>query len=157
LEENGHGGLNLRFWLTILSILVLDRLTKWWVMNNFLPGQSQPLVDDLLWLTYVQNHGAAFGILAGKGWFFSLAAVVIIVGMAVYIFHYKPGGCLQLYMGFIAGGALGNLIDRIRFHHVIDFLDLGWWPVFNVADMAIVSGGILLVLYLMRHEEALRL
>lgn len=147
----------MRFWLSIFVILILDRMTKWWVIGNFASGQSKPLVGDLLWLTYVQNHGAAFGIFAGKGWFFTMAAVVVIAGMAIFLFIYKPNYRLQLYMGLVTGGALGNLIDRVRFHHVIDFLDLRWWPVFNVADMAIVCGGILLVLHIMRNEDALRL
>jgi len=145
----------LRFWLSILTVLIIDWLSKWWIMGHFVTGQSRPLIDDLLWLTYVQNHGAAFGILAGRGWFFQMAAVVVIVGMVAFHFIYKPSDRLQLYLGLIAGGALGNLIDRIRFHHVIDFLDLRWWPVFNVADMAIVCGGVLLILFLLRNEETL--
>ncbi|MGE5392019.1 MAG: signal peptidase II [Deltaproteobacteria bacterium] len=146
----------MRFWLSILTVLIIDSLTKWWVMGNFVPGQSRPLVDDLMWLTYVHNHGAAFGILTGQGWFFSIAAIVVITGMVVFHFLYKPDTRLQFYLGLIAGGAMGNLIDRVRFHHVIDFFDLHWWPVFNVADIAIVCGGILLVLYLLRYEETVR-
>lgn len=147
----------MRFWLSLVSVLIVDQLTKWWVMGHYVPGQSKPLLDELMWLTYVENHGAAFGILAGRGWFFSLAAILVIAGMIIFHFLYKPSDRLQLYLGLIAGGALGNLVDRIRFHHVIDFFDLRWWPVFNIADIAIVCGGILLVLYLLRHEEAVRI
>lgn len=147
----------MRFWLSLVSVLIIDQLTKWWVMGHYVPGQSKPLLDELMWLTYVENHGAAFGILAGRGWFFSLAAILVIAGMIIFHFLYKPSERLQFYLGLIAGGALGNLIDRIRFHHVIDFFDLRWWPVFNIADIAIVCGGILLVLYLLRHEEAVRI
>jgi len=148
--------ITLRFWLSLFTVLIIDQLTKWWVMGHLILGQSKPLIEDLIWLTYVHNHGAAFGILVGKGWFFSLAAVVVIAGMIIFHLIYKPSDRLQLYLGLVAGGALGNLIDRIRFHHVIDFFDLRWWPVFNIADMAIVCGGILLVLYLLRNEEVMR-
>lgn len=147
----------MRFWFTILTILIVDQISKWWVMGHFAVNNSRPLVDGLLWLTYVHNRGAAFGILWGKGWFFLLCAVLVIGGMMYFQIRYRPVPRFQFYLGLVAGGALGNLIDRMRFNYVIDFFDLRWWPVFNVADMAIVCGGILLVLYLIRNEDAIRI
>lgn len=143
----------MRFWMSLITVVIIDQLSKWWIMGHFMLGQSKPLVDDLMWLTYVNNHGAAFGILNGKSWFFLAVAGVTILAAIAFHFMFKPSARLQFYLGVVAGGALGNVIDRVRFHHVIDFFDLRWWPVFNVADIAIVCGGILLVLYLLRYED----
>lgn len=146
----------MRFWFTIIAVLIIDQLTKWWVVSHLVLGQSHSLIHNLMWLTYVHNQGAAFGILSGKGWFFSAAAVLVIAASIIFHFIGKPSARLQFYLGLVAGGALGNLIDRVRLHYVIDFFDLHWWPVFNIADIAIVSGGILLVLFLLRYEEAIK-
>lgn len=143
----------MRFWASLITVVIIDQLSKWWIMGHFTLGESRPLIGDLMWLTYVNNHGAAFGILNGHAWFFMLVAGVVIAAAIVFHFMFKPSARLQFYLGLVAGGALGNVIDRVRFHHVIDFFDLRWWPVFNVADIAIVGGGILLVLYLLRYED----
>ena len=104
------------------------------------PGQHSPH-SGVFHLTYVQNTGAAFGFLRGKTLFFIVVAVLVlgfIIFLAPRLSREKP--LLGLVFGLLLGGALGNLIDRIRFGYVIDFLDFRVWPVFNIADMAIVVG-----------------
>lgn len=147
----------MKFWFSAVSILIIDQLTKIWVMNSFIIGQSKPLIDNVFWLTYVLNPGAAFGMMAGKSWLFLLCAGLVVAVMIIYNAKYKLPQIAQISMGLIVGGSIGNFIDRIQFNAVRDFFDLGWWPVFNVADMGIVGGGILLMIYVLmmdKNEEA---
>lgn len=139
----------MRFWITMLSVLVVDQLTKWWITANYQVGESHELLGQWLYLTYVQNRGAAFGILPGQSWFFLGAAFLIITGLIIYNLRYSVEKLVQVWMGLIAAGAAGNFIDRFHLEYVIDFLDLRWWPVFNVADMAVVVGGSLLVIHML--------
>lgn len=131
----------LAVYLIGLLVLFFDQLTKFWVQNSMLPRDSIPLIPGVFHLTYVQNTGAAFGFLRGKTLFFIVVAVLVlgfIIFLAPRLSREKP--LLGLVFGLLLGGALGNLIDRIRFGYVIDFLDFRVWPVFNIADMAIVVG-----------------
>lgn len=131
----------LAVYLIGLLVLFFDQLTKYWVQNSMLPRDSIPLIPGVFHLTYVQNTGAAFGFLRGKTLFFIVVAVLVlgfIIFLAPRLSREKP--LLGLVFGLLLGGALGNLIDRIRFGYVIDFLDFRVWPVFNIADMAIVVG-----------------
>jgi signal peptidase II len=110
-----------------------------------------PFVGDFLRFTYVENRGAAFGLLQDQTAFFVLVGVIVI-GVIAASYRYLPrsGFRLHLALGLQLGGAVGNLIDRIRQGYVVDFVDFGyhsnWWPVFNVADSAIVIGVALLAL-----------
>ncbi len=143
----------MRFWLTTLLVLMIDQLSKLWVVNNFIPGESRVVLNKVLWLTYVQNQGAAFGILQGHSWLFFICAILVIVILVVINSKQHLPATMQVIFGLIMAGAIGNLLDRLRLNYVVDFFDLGWWPVFNVADMAIVCGGILLVLKLLWDEK----
>lgn len=134
--------------------LLLDQLTKELVLTGMSLHQSIELLENFAHLTHVRNPGAAFGILADHSLrlpFFILVSVVAACGILWYLRKEKGGSLrLQLGLGLIFSGALGNLIDRIRFSEVIDFIDLHWyqyhWPAFNVADSAICVGVGLLLL-----------
>lgn len=143
----------MRFWLTALLVLIIDQLSKLWIINNFAPGESRVVLDQVLWLTYVQNRGAAFGIFPGCSWLFFICALLVIVILVAINSKQRLSATMQVIFGLIAAGAIGNLLDRLRLNYVVDFFDLGWWPVFNIADMAIVGGGILLVLKLLWDEK----
>lgn len=143
----------MRFWLALILVLITDQLSKLWIVHSFNPGESRAVWDNLLYLTYVQNQGAAFGILQGKSWLFLVGALLVIIVLVVINSRQRQPQSVQLVTGVIVGGALGNLLDRVRFNYVVDFFDLGWWPVFNIADMAIVVGAILLVIMLFRDEK----
>jgi signal peptidase II len=125
--------------------LLLDQLTKAAVRHAFSPGQSVPLLP-ILHLTYIQNTGMAFGLLRGLPWLFAAVSVLV----AGWILREWLSGRLTnrwalRACGLILGGAVGNLIDRVGFGYVTDFIDLRVWPVFNVADSAITIGcGLLL-------------
>ena len=137
--------------------LVIDRISKWVVMDSLKPGESwNPVAALERWvsLTYVTNTGAAFGLFPDHGVIFMVIAVVVI---AAIIFYYRhlPGEqwLIQISLGLQLGGALGNLVDRLRYGHVIDFIDFKVWPVFNVADSSIFVGVVILAFYLLRDGE----
>ncbi len=132
-------------------VVILDILTKRLAEDRLRGQRSVPIVDDILRLTYVENRGAAFGLLQDQTMFFVLVGILVI-GVIAASYRYLPrsGFLLHLALGLQLGGAVGNLIDRIRQGYVVDFVDFGyhanWWPVFNVADSAIVIGVALLAL-----------
>lgn len=141
----------LRTVLAGLAVLGLDLLTKQLVLATMTLGQSIPVVPGLLHLTYVMNPGAAFGLLAGQRWLFTAISAGTILFILAYARRSEAqAGAWPYALGLIMGGAAGNLVDRLRFGSVVDFLDFFWqdyhWPAFNVADSAIVIGVGLLLL-----------
>ena len=138
------------------AVVLLDQATKYWIQSRMAYGESAPVIPNIFHITYILNPGAAFGILENKIWFFVLVAVLLIGGVA-YIYPRLPADrpLLKLGAGLLTGGAVGNLIDRIRFGEVIDFLDVyigsHHWPAFNVADSAISVGAVILFVELVRQ------
>jgi len=130
---------------TIITI-ILDQLTKYAIMQNFRVYESRPILGNILYFTHITNKGGAFGLLSQfPGFFVVLAILLIIVGFAMLPRIFKLPAILQLSLGLLFGGTVGNLIDRLRFGSVIDFIDFKVWPTFNVADIAICVGVGLLV------------
>ena len=143
------------FWIVAIFLftLVLDQLTKYIIINQFSLHQSIPIIEDIFHFTYVQNPGAAFGILKGQTTFFIIVTIIAVVGI-IYLYNEleETGFLLYLALGLALGGIFGNLIDRIRFGYVIDFLDFRIWPVFNIADSAIVVAVAIFSYYLLIIE-----
>ena len=137
--------------LLLVSLLVIgaDQLSKYLVRANMDLGQSIPS-EGIVRLTYTTNTGGAFGLFANQTFLLTTAAVVGIAVLVIYL-RYLPLGStlLRLGLGLDLGGAVGNLIDRVRLGEVTDFIDVGFWPVFNLADSAIVVGTFLIVYYLL--------
>jgi len=141
-------------WLPVLAlaacVIAADRITKAAAAARLVEGQSVPVLPGVLHLTLVLNTGGAFGLLRDARFFFipfSLAAIACII---YYLIRYRPvGRMMTAAFGLITGGAIGNLIDRLRYGYVIDFLDLRVWPVFNLADSAITAGAALLIIAVM--------
>ncbi len=140
-------------WLGLAGlVIVLDQLTKFWVVSALRPGQSIELTPFLN-LVFVYNPGAAFSFLSDAGgwqrWFFVVLALAVSGWLTLLIRQHAAERLLPLAAALILGGALGNVIDRIRFGAVVDFVDVhavGWhWPAFNVADSAISVGVVLLI------------
>jgi signal peptidase II len=147
--------------LAVLVVL-LDQSTKRLAEDRLRNGARSvplPAVGDFLRFTYVENRGAAFGLLQDQTAFFVLVGLVVI-GVIAASYRYLPrsGFRLHLALGLQLGGAIGNLIDRVRQGYVVDFVDFGyhsnWWPVFNVADSAIVIGVALLALNALSPDRA---
>jgi signal peptidase II len=149
------------FFLAAGGAFVSDWATKLWVARRLGPGERLDLIPGILSLEHVRNPGAAFGLLAdwpGGGVLFLLASALAL-GMAGWFLLARRNGSfplrhplLDLSVGAIAGGVLGNLRERISRGEVTDFLALPFWPVFNLADVFIVLGGAVLALFLLRRE-----
>jgi signal peptidase II len=146
---------------TAVFVLLVDLLTKYWVQQTLYRYNAVNVLGDYFRLTYIHNPGAAFGLHLGpysRFIFLTLAFVALGVLFVMYR-HTAPGDKLRLLaIGSIAGGALGNVVDRIRSAEgVIDFLDFGVgslrWPVFNVADTAVTIGAILLLISLWAEDR----
>lgn len=131
----------LNFWGVVLSIFILDQVTKFIVQQKMLVGESIPVIKNIFHLTYVLNPGAAFGMLAYRTEIFIIVSLVAI-GLIAFFYQKilaQPFG-IKLALALQLSGALGNLSDRLRTGYVVDFFDFIIWPVFNIADIAIVCG-----------------
>lgn len=135
------------FIITTLAVIALDQAVKALVVALLETGRSVTVIPHVLSITHVRNTGAAFGLLAGSGQLVLWGAIVIVVMTLVWFFGFRHRGGLISFvaLGLMIGGAFGNLADRLFRGRVVDFFDLGWWPVFNTADVAIVAGVIILI------------
>jgi signal peptidase II len=149
-----------RWFALAAAVILLDQVTKWAVLENFVYGERRE-ITGFFNLVLVYNKGAAFSMFASAdGWQTPLLILfaVVAAGIVSYlIVRNREKRVLCLGLALILGGALGNLIDRLRFGHVVDFLDfhaMGWhWPAFNVADSGITVGALLLILDGFVHHE----
>lgn len=135
------------------AIVFVDQLSKWLIVT-YLPDGGVNIIKGVFRFTYVENRGAAFGMLSNNRWVFLIVSTLAIILLLVYMFKWRPEsklGCIAL--SFIIGGGVGNMIDRVLLGYVIDFLDFCafpklWMWVFNVADAFVCVGAGLLILYL---------
>ncbi len=135
---------------TALLVLLVDQASKVAVRANLSLGESVPLLDGVLNLTYVRNVGAAFGLFPGRLPFFIAVALGVLGGIAWVWWVLRPSSrWVTVALGLVAGGATGNLIDRLAAGWVTDFFDVGWWPVFNVADIALDIGVVILLVWIL--------
>lgn len=150
------------FFIIALAVVIADQATKYLITDSFHLYQSLEIIPGFFNLTYLTNSGAAFGFLAGTDkWrhvFFQVVGFLALGGLFYLYRSYRSESRLLLWgTALIFGGATGNLIDRIRLHKVIDFLDFYvssyHWPAFNVADSAITIGGALLAFFFLTHHE----
>ena len=152
-KPQGSGAL---WWLVLSAVvIVLDQVTKIWLASSLELYETRELLP-MLNLTHLTNPGAAFSLLAEAGgwqrWLFSLAAVVVSAGIIAWLWYLPRQGEGRLACGLalILGGAVGNLIDRLAYGHVIDFIQVHWagwsFPAFNVADSAITIGAAVIIL-----------
>ncbi len=139
----------LPLFLIALSVIGVDQLTKYLIRAKMEMGQSIPN-ECVVGLHYTTNTGGAFGLFANQTFLLTMAAVVGIAVLVLYLRYLPPRSTLlKVGLGLDLGGAVGNLVDRVRFGEVTDFLKLGPWPVFNLADSAIVVGTFLVAFYLL--------
>lgn len=139
-----------------VGIIALDQYSKAQVEMNMFPGETIPIIQDIFHITYVQNPGAAFGIMPNQQNFFIGIGSTVLVFAAIYYSRLKNVNPVIKYGGICAAaGALGNMIDRIRTGIVIDLFDMRFlnFPVFNVADIAIVIGMFCMMYMVIKSEE----
>ena len=137
--------------ITVSSVVFFDRVTKIFFSNILSLGESLPVIRSYLHMTLVHNTGIAFGLFKNQGFVFIVIPVIAVILLIYNIYYYKYNGerLSRLYIvafSLILGGSIGNLIDRIYYGHVIDFIDLRFWPVFNIADSAITAGAFIIAL-----------
>lgn len=136
--------------LTVIAIVFFDRATKIFFSDTLSLGESIPVVRNVLHFTLVHNTGIAFGLFKNQGIVFIIIPIIAVVLIAFNIYYHRNNTEVsRMYMiGFslILAGAIGNLVDRITFGYVIDFIDFRVWPVFNIADSAISVGTVLILI-----------
>lgn len=141
------------FWILItVGVVVLDQITKWLAVEYLIPVGTVPIIKDAVHLTYVENPGAAFGMMQNSRWIFLLVSSVAIVAIIVYLIKFAPKNKLALTsLAFILGGGIGNMIDRVALGYVVDFIDFRLinFAVFNVADSFVCVGAALLIIYVL--------
>lgn len=143
------------YWiLIIIATVVIDQVTKVFAVRLLTEGTSVDVISGVFRFTYVENRGAAFGMLSEHRWIFMVISVIAILALLVYLWKFRPDSVLAcLAISMIIGGGIGNMIDRVSLGYVIDFLDFCAFPklwvwVFNVADAFVCIGGAMLVAWL---------
>jgi signal peptidase II len=128
------------FYLAALLVIIFDQALKLLVTYKMQLGQSIPLIQNILNLTYVRNQGAAWGLFYGQSLLLFIVAIVVILFVLYYHYNLSRKDIIQLGLGLILGGSLGNTIDRVTRGYVVDYIDFIIFPVFNLADMMINLG-----------------
>lgn len=162
--------------LTIVSVILIDQLTKLYIHHNYIPGESIPILGDFLRFTFVYNPGGAFGINIGNFLLYTAVSLLAVVIVVIYFIKVPSADRIAKYcLAFVVGGAIGNQIDRISYGQVVDFIDvntiditipafnlLGFefsgyqlyrWYVFNIADAAITLGLLGFIIYLLIQDK----
>lgn len=145
------------YYLVALFVVILDQLTKWWIVSEMTLGERIPIIENFLYITSHRNQGAAWGILQGQMTFFYIVTVVVVIFIVYYIQKYgKENPFFGYTLGILLGGAIGNFIDRLFRKEVVDFIDVypfGYnFPIFNVADSALTIGVSLMIIYILFIE-----
>lgn len=161
----------IRLFILFVAVLIADQVTKYIALTSLQPGQSVDFLGSWVRWTLAYNPGGAFSMRLGSSNYYLVASIIILVALAIYIYRNRFVSYIAIPLSIVAGGAIGNIIDRIRFDQVVDFIDCEFpdvnmfgyemyrWPIFNVADMAVSCGiiaTIILILYHSKKEAAAR-
>ena len=139
--------------------LLLDIVTKWLVRMHIRKGSGYPIIEGFFNLRHDRNTGAAFGILSDQRTLLVIITIAALIFIFVYSFRFRHSRWMQIALGFLLGGAVGNFIDRLFLGEVVDFLQFGiasknlYWPTFNVADVSVCIGAGMLIVYLFRIQN----
>lgn len=149
-----EGGVDVGLWIIIMGVFLLDQFSKFLVISFLELGDSFALIPGFFRITYTENPGAAFGILAYRTNFFLIITLILLFIIVVLLIKVdKKYYLLKVGLALQLGGALGNFVDRIRTGYVVDFFDFAFWPIFNVADVAIVAGVVILILFVIKEPD----
>lgn len=150
------------YYIIAFFVILLDQFTKWLIVKNLELGESITIIDQFLYITSHRNRGAAWGILQGQMWFFYIITVIVIIGIIFYIQKVikNKNRLTGISLALMLGGAIGNFIDRVARKEVVDFINtyiFGYdFPVFNIADSALVIGVILLMIQMLLEERQMK-
>ena len=143
------GKKNILIFSTALIAVFLDQLAKFLIRKNLQLNESLPLIKDIFHLTYLKNTGSAFSLFQGYNPVFIFFSVIVMIAIFCFIKKVKENEkIMQFAVGLLLGGTSGNLIDRIIYGRVTDFIDFRIWPVFNVADSAVTVSVIIFIILL---------
>lgn len=155
----------IRLILLFAVVLIADQLTKYIALATLTPGHPVDVLGSWLRWTLAYNPGGAFGMRLGSSNYYLITSLLIFVALAVYIYRNRFVTYIAVPLSLVAGGAIGNIIDRIRFGEVVDFIDCEFpdvnifgyemyrWPIFNVADMAVSCGIIATIILILYHSK----
>lgn len=138
--------------ITIIGVL-LDRITKLWALNS-IKNESIVVIDNFFKFEYLENRGAAFGIMQNRQLLLTIFSIIFLTGIILYLYKNGKRNKLMIFaIGFISAGAIGNLIDRVYYKYVIDFICLHYknayyFPTFNIADICVCIGAFLMAVYI---------
>lgn len=145
--------------VVIIIGFLLDRVTKLWAVSSLKDSNEMVIIKGFFSLTYVENKGAAWNIFTGKTIFLIVFTFVILCGVVFYLLKYRSKNkFMTMALSIIIAGALGNLVDRTIYKHVVDFIlfhykDVYYFPVFNIADVCVVVGTFLLLICMLRDDK----
>lgn len=149
-KEGGLISINTRIAVPVsILLIVIDQVVKYFIRQNFALNKPVPVLDGFLWITHVENSGVAFGMAKGFSLLLSAAGFILLAVILAFFSDFLVRGVGSFSVPLIFSGAISNMIDRIVRGTVTDFIDVGFWPVFNLADSFIVIGvGLMLIGYL---------
>lgn len=145
--------------VVIIIGFLLDRVTKLLALNSLKDSSEKVIINGFFSLTYVENKGAAWNIFTGKTIFLIIFTFVILCGLVFYLVKYRPKNkFVRIALSLIIAGAVGNIVDRVIYKHVVDFIsfhykDVYYYPVFNIADVCVVIGTFLLLICMLRDDK----
>src|SRR3989338_11263665 len=139
------------FFLISLLVLSVDQITKILVRTGIKEGTSVEIIPKILYFTHATNTGASFSMLTNYCFLLTIIAVLVIIG--IFVFYKKIPFQYRTAAALILGGTAGNLIDRLQYGTVTDFINVQIWPIFNIADSAITIAAILLILIVWKEEK----
>ena len=146
--------MNAFIWALAIFVFLLDWASKIFILRNLSLNESVEIIKNIFYLTLVHNTGAAFGIFKNQTLFFIVVSILAVITIVIYIKKFSNISlAIKIGLALILGGAFGNLVDRLCFGYVVDFLDFKIWPVFNIADSAITVGTFLLIVNLMTKKR----
>ena len=140
-------------YIIVITVIILDQLSKVLALKYLMPVNSLSIIKNIFHLTYVENRGAAFGILQNQKLFFIIFALLVLGFIWFYAYNNKLSKTMIYGLSLTAGGIIGNLIDRIRLGFVVDYFHIMNFPVFNIADSAVVIGIILISIFIFKYDS----
>ncbi|UUX34515.1 signal peptidase II [Fundicoccus culcitae] len=145
----------LSFFITILIVL-LDQFLKNWVVDNLALFESMPGINGIFDFYHIRNDGAGWGLFSGQMWLFYLVTIIMMIYIVYLIYKNRHKGyVISIGLGLLLGGTIGNFIDRIRYGYVVDMFRLLFinFPIFNIADIALTVGVIVIILAILFHKD----
>jgi len=141
-------------YIIVIAVLILDQLSKILALKYLVPVGDIPIINNIFHLTYVENRGAAVGLFQNQKLFFIITTLLVLGFIWFYAHHNRLNKMMIVGLSLVAGGAIGNLIDRVRLGFVVDYFNAAIinFPVFNIADSAVVVGAVLIGIFILKYD-----